>query len=199
MVGVPLPLFYVKVFENKGLGLTSLIKSAQSTDSIGCHLSKVFKIKKIASSRATPEWRISSEHARAASICLPEPYPVVDARRRCISCMGGIPKKRWYSLLNWLGLSYPTSKAALAASSSLVSIFCSSALCRRSSVHQRTSRRCSDTAVGNGAPSSAYFAGEQQAFVSRARSASMALSSLSHSSVWRRIWVAPIWGGITMR
>jgi len=29
--------------------------------------------------------------------------------------MGGWPKKRLYSRLNWLALSYPTSKAALAA------------------------------------------------------------------------------------
>jgi hypothetical protein len=32
--------------------------------------------------------------------------------------------ERLYSRLNWLGLSYPTAKAALAASSSSVSIFC---------------------------------------------------------------------------
>jgi len=30
--------------------------------------------------------------------------------------MGGCPKKRLYSRLNWLALSYPTSNAALAAS-----------------------------------------------------------------------------------
>ncbi len=33
-----------------------------------------------------------------------------------MSRMGGCPKRRLYSRLNWLGLSYPTSKAALAAS-----------------------------------------------------------------------------------
>src|SRR5580658_296552 len=37
-------------------------------------------------------------------------------RRVRISRMGGWPKNRLYSLLNWLALSYPTSKAALAAS-----------------------------------------------------------------------------------
>src|SRR5580692_11230777 len=41
-----------------------------------------------------------------------------------MSRIGGWPKNRLYSRLNWLGLSYPTSKAALAASSSSVSIFC---------------------------------------------------------------------------
>ncbi len=34
-----------------------------------------------------------------------------------MSRIGGWPKKRLYSRLNWLALSYPTSKAALAASS----------------------------------------------------------------------------------
>ena len=43
-------------------------------------------------------------------------------RRLLMSCIGGNPKKRLYSRLNWLGLSYPTSKAALAASSPLMSI-----------------------------------------------------------------------------
>jgi hypothetical protein len=33
---------------------------------------------------------------------------------------GGLPKKRLYSRLNWLGLSYPTSNAALAASNASV-------------------------------------------------------------------------------
>ena len=47
-----------------------------------------------------------------------------DARNACTSRIGGFPKKRLYSRLNWLGLSYPTAKAALAASSSSVSIFC---------------------------------------------------------------------------
>src|SRR5213596_3673797 len=37
-------------------------------------------------------------------------------RRLRISRIGGWPKKRLYSRLNWLALSYPTSKAALAAS-----------------------------------------------------------------------------------
>src|SRR5450432_1495286 len=37
-------------------------------------------------------------------------------RRVRISRIGGWPKKRLYSRLNWLALSYPTSKAALAAS-----------------------------------------------------------------------------------
>ena len=39
-----------------------------------------------------------------------------------MSRMGGWPKKRLYSRLNWLALSYPTSKAALAASRPLRSI-----------------------------------------------------------------------------
>jgi hypothetical protein len=47
-----------------------------------------------------------------------------DARNACTSRIGGFPKKRLYSRLNWLGLSYPTANAALAASSSSVSIFC---------------------------------------------------------------------------
>jgi hypothetical protein len=37
-------------------------------------------------------------------------------RRVRISRIGGWPKRRLYSRLNWLALSYPTSKAALAAS-----------------------------------------------------------------------------------
>jgi hypothetical protein len=65
--------------------------------------------------------------------------------------------------------------------------------------HQHASQHCSVTAVGKGAPSRAYFDGEQQAFVRRARSASIALSSLNQSSVCRSIWVAPICGGMTMR
>jgi CheY-like chemotaxis protein len=65
--------------------------------------------------------------------------------------------------------------------------------------HQGASQQCSDTAVGNGAPSSAYFAGEQQAFTRRALSACIALSSFSQSSVCRRIWVAPMCGGMPMR
>jgi hypothetical protein len=52
---------------------------------------------------------------------LPVTYP--DARSAWMSRIGGWPKNRLYSRLNWLGLSYPTSKAALAASSSSVSIF----------------------------------------------------------------------------
>ncbi len=43
-------------------------------------------------------------------------------RRVRTSRIGGWPKKRLYSRLNWLALSYPTSKAALAASSPSVSI-----------------------------------------------------------------------------
>ena len=38
------------------------------------------------------------------------------------SRIGGCPKNRLYYLLNWLALSYPTSKAALAASTSSISI-----------------------------------------------------------------------------
>src|SRR5207249_9372691 len=40
----------------------------------------------------------------------------VGERRVRISRIGGLPKNRLYSRLNWLALSYPTSKAALAAS-----------------------------------------------------------------------------------
>jgi hypothetical protein len=36
--------------------------------------------------------------------------------------IGGWPKKRLYSRLNWVALSYPTSKAALAASSPSMSM-----------------------------------------------------------------------------
>jgi hypothetical protein len=37
--------------------------------------------------------------------------------------MGSWPKKRLYSRLNWLALSYPTSKAALAASARVCELF----------------------------------------------------------------------------
>ena len=43
-------------------------------------------------------------------------------RRVRISRMGGWPKKRLYSRLNWLALSYPTSNAALAASTPSMSM-----------------------------------------------------------------------------
>src|SRR5947209_20595701 len=43
-------------------------------------------------------------------------------RRVRISRIGGWPKKRLYSRLNWLALSYPTSKAALAASRPSISM-----------------------------------------------------------------------------
>src|SRR5213080_381983 len=46
----------------------------------------------------------------------------VGERRVRISRMGGWPKKRLYSRLNWLALSYPTSKAAVAASRPSTSI-----------------------------------------------------------------------------
>src|SRR5579862_1889792 len=51
--------------------------------------------------------------------CCSHVTPYALARSEWISRIGGLPKKRLYSRLNWLGLSYPTSKAALAASSSL--------------------------------------------------------------------------------
>src|SRR5207249_3141679 len=43
-------------------------------------------------------------------------------RRFRTSRMGGWPNKRVYSRLNWLALSYPTSKATVAASTSSASI-----------------------------------------------------------------------------
>lgn len=36
--------------------------------------------------------------------------------------MGGCPKNRLYSRLNWLALSYPTPNAALAASTPFISM-----------------------------------------------------------------------------
>src|ERR1700721_804330 len=57
---------------------------------------------------------------------LPDTY--TDARRAWISRIGGWPKNRLYSRLNWLGLSYPTPKAALAASSSSGTLFCGAAV-----------------------------------------------------------------------
>ncbi len=64
---------------------------------------------------------------------------------------------------------------------------------------QQASQHCSETAAGSGAPSSAYFAGEQHALARRDRSACMAVSSLSQSRVCRRIREAPVCGGMTMR
>src|ERR1700743_857817 len=64
--------------------------------------------------------------------------------------------------------------------------------CNGSSRHQHDSQHGTEIVAGTGAPSSAYFAGVQQAFVRRAMSACIAFSSLSEARVWRRICVAPL-------